>query len=152
MHGHVLSDDGKPIFMIKVCAYRESREVGKAYTDEQGRYNLDIEGGMPATLLFDTHHTLNNARDWHPSLAANIDPAPDLTLNRVVTDSGHGMDDAAWIDAFSAYMFASTLSEARDPGYASNAAGRLGQAKINNDVFWAMHALLWEHFQALAAA
>ena len=43
-------NNGKPLHMIKVSAYRDLDLVGKEYTDEAGRYGLTVPAGAPVTL------------------------------------------------------------------------------------------------------
>jgi hypothetical protein len=70
--GTVEDYDGVPINMIKVSIYRNTDFVEKAYTNESGRYEINIPASNPVTVWFDTHPTLNQADGWHPSVVSNL--------------------------------------------------------------------------------
>jgi hypothetical protein len=72
VHGTVNDASRKPLAMIRVLAIQEGREVERTYTSDDGSYSFEAPKGL-TTLSFDTHGTLTNARDWHPSVVANID-------------------------------------------------------------------------------
>jgi hypothetical protein len=103
--GMVQSGDGAPIPMIKVTIYRDDREVTHAFTGEDGKYVVGVANGKPITIRFDTHYSLNNAKDWHPSVVANVSAVKDVVLDRVLLRVGHGDGFTAFIDALSGYEF-----------------------------------------------
>lgn len=90
--GQLRSYDQTPIYMIKVTVCRDRHFVCHGYTNEEGRYEVSVPIGEPITVRFDTHYSLTNARDWHPSVVANVDATHDIVLNRflfrVGTDAG----------------------------------------------------------------
>lgn len=116
IHGKV-SDAGRtPISMIKVRALQDGREIERTYTDEDGTYSFEVPRAL-TTLMFDTHETLTNARDWHPSVVANIDPDAEeryLRCDRILMQVGTATTDEACVDALAGYMF-STLLRASQP-------------------------------------
>jgi hypothetical protein len=59
-----------------VTIYREDREVAHAFTSEDGKYVMSVAKGKPITVRFDTHFSLNNAKDWHPSGVWKCGPVP----------------------------------------------------------------------------
>src|SRR5436305_6101181 len=68
--GQVRGYDATPIAMIQVTVYRdsfESRELAHEYTDQEGKYRISVPPGTPITVRFDTHYSLTNAQEWHPS-------------------------------------------------------------------------------------
>ena len=136
IRGQVKGYDGKPINMIRVTIYRDSDpalEVQREYTDEQGNYWLTVPEGDPLTLRFDTHYSLTNAREWHPSVVANLDEVRDLVLNRRLLRVGQDGPYTAKVDALAAYHFCAVWNEAipnRD--YAEHAAARLGMIKFSS--------------------
>src|SRR5215207_4873803 len=103
--GMVQTGDGAPIHMIKVTIYREDREVAHAFTEEGGKYVMSVAKGKPITVRFDTHFSLNNAKDWHPSVVANVSAMKDVAVDRVLLRVGHGDGFTAFIDALSGYEF-----------------------------------------------
>ena len=151
MYGHVSSNDGKPVFMIKVSAYQGRKMITKDHTAEDGRYDLEITGDMPVTLLFDTHPTLNNAHEWQPSIVTNIMAGPEQKLDRTVSATGHFMEDANCVDTLSAYMFATTLEEGNQSDYAQVALSRLSQMKTPNGVLADTQEKLKAHFKTKAS-
>lgn len=70
MFGKVQGYDGKPIFMIEVSVYRDLELIDKSYTDNDGKYSVEVPEGEMISVLFDTHYSLNNAENWHPSVVA----------------------------------------------------------------------------------
>ncbi|WP_433521633.1 hypothetical protein ACQPZ2_30630 [Nocardia pseudovaccinii] len=101
IHGKVSDADRTPIFMIKVRALQDGREVERTYTGEDGTYSFEVPRAL-TTLIFDTHETLTNARDWHPSVVANIDPDADerdLRCDRILMQVGTATTDEACVDA-----------------------------------------------------
>jgi hypothetical protein len=119
--------------MIKVRALQDGREVERAYTGEDGTYSFEVPRKL-TTLMFDTHETLTNARDWHPSVVANIDPDAEerhLRCDRILMRVGTATTDEACVDALAGYLF-STLLHARQPDrdYADVAESRLSMMKM----------------------
>jgi hypothetical protein len=101
--GQLRSYDQTPIYMIKVTVYRDRHFIHHGYTNEEGRYEVSVPMGEPISVRFDTHHSLTNARDWHPSVVANVDATHDIVLNRflfrVGTDEG---GQTGFVDALTA--------------------------------------------------
>jgi hypothetical protein len=146
--GQLRSYDQKPIFMIKVTVYRDEHFVDHGYTNEEGRYAVSVPIGEPITLRFDTHYSLTNARDWHPSVVANVDATHDIVLNRfllrVGTDEG---GQTGFVDALTAYQFcAMWTAEGLEPEYAESAVRRLGPFKLTTRVLQDIRQVLQEHF------
>jgi hypothetical protein len=134
IRGQVRAYDGTPIRMIRVTAYRDSdpaSELAREYTDDAGNYDMSVSSGGPVTLRFDTHYSLTNAREWHPSVVANVDVSRDVLMNRLLLKVGHDGPYMATIDALAAYQFCAVWNGA-DPNreYASHAAARLGMIKF----------------------
>ena len=133
VHG-IVSDAGrKPLAMIRVLAIQEGRVVERKYTSDDGSYSFEVPKGL-MTLSFDTHGTLTNARDWHPSVVANIDTNVKemyLRYDRVLMKGGTAASDEACVDALAGYMF-SLMWTARlpDPAYAEAAEARLSSMKM----------------------
>jgi hypothetical protein len=129
--------DQAPAFMIKVSIYRDDKFVAKEYTNDDGKYGIhDIPVGAPITVLFDTHQTLNNAENWHPSVIANIEAKQNLELNHFVTRVGTFLSDTAVVDALAAYQLCAVWLETQLPldseerrEYAQHAAARLSRMK-----------------------
>ena len=133
VHGLVTDASRKPLHMIRVLAIQGGHEVERAYTSDDGSYSFEVPRGL-MTLGFDTHGTLTNARDWHPSVVANIDTdieATDLRCDRVLMKGGTAASDEACVDALAGYMF-SLMWTARVPdrAYAEAAAARLSSMKM----------------------
>jgi hypothetical protein len=133
VHGIVSDARRKPVAMILVLAIQEGRETERKYTSDDGRYSFEVPRGL-TTLSFDTHGTLNNARDWHPSVVANIDTNVEgmyLRCDRVLMKVGTAESDEACVDALAGYMF-SLIWTARlpDRAYAEAAAARLSSMKM----------------------
>ena len=154
--GQVKGYDGKPINMIRVTAYRDSDpalEVQHEYTNEQGNYRLTAPAGGPLTLRFDTHYSLTNAREWHPSVVANLDEVRDLVLNRLLLRVGHDGPYTAKVDALAAYHFCAVWNEAiPNREYAEHAAARLGMIKFSSPQLQEIAGKLAELFRAQAQA
>lgn len=157
IHGKVQDYNQKPIFMIQVSAWllREDKfsyaEVNRAYTNEDGIYELSVMPGTPITMRFDTHWSLVNAKEWHPSVVANIDAKQDIILNRSLMRVGTGGDDIATLDAFTAYQFcAMWTAKEKDREsartYAESAASRLSQMKMPLPEFAEFQQKLIEFF------
>ncbi|MFE0647237.1 carboxypeptidase regulatory-like domain-containing protein [Streptomyces sp. NPDC059534] len=148
MYGHVRSvTDKKPIAMIKVSVFQDRSLVGKAYTDEEGRYTVDVPTGEPVTVLFDTHWSLTNAEEWHPSLVANVIADDDSPLDRYLVKGATGADTPSTVDLLSGYLFAAV---ANDVEYARPAASRLSSLKVPSGVLHDVQRRLQEHFEAEA--
>lgn len=79
--GHVYGYDRAPIFNIKVSAYHDRKYVGHVFTNEAGKYQISVPSDTALSVCFDTHETLTNAKEWHPSVVANIDAKQDIVLN-----------------------------------------------------------------------
>ena len=58
IRGQVRSREGAPIFMIKISVYRDTDLLAHDYTDNDGRYSIQVPAGEPMTVRFDTHPTL----------------------------------------------------------------------------------------------
>ncbi len=141
-----------PIFMIKVSAYRETDFLEKAYSDESGRYDLTIPSGELITIWFDTHPTLTNSREWHPSVIANLGAQQSFVLDRRLVKVGETGGTSADVDAFTAYQFAA-LFVGHDRGsvddqYPRSAADRLRRLKVPSALQNA-HADLARYFDSL---
>lgn len=133
VHGIVSDASRTPLAMIRVLAIQEGREVERQYTRDDGSYSFEVPKGL-TTLSFDTHGTLTNARDWHPSVVANIDTNVEgrsLRCDRVLMKGGTAGSDEACVDALAGYMF-SLMWTARlpDRAYAEAAAARLSSMKM----------------------
>jgi hypothetical protein len=152
MHGHVSGSDGKPAFLVEVCAYRGRDMIDKSHTDDKGRYRLEITGDGPLTILFDTHPSLTTANDWQPSMLANITVDKDQPIDRALSKVGQFMADDACADTLGAYMFITTTQEGGEKEYAEVAAARLSQMKMPNRTLDDIQDKLLEHFRKLAAA
>jgi hypothetical protein len=146
--GQLRSYDQTPIYMIKVTVYRDRHFIRHGYTNEEGRYEVSVPIGEPISVRFDTHHSLTNARDWHPSVVANVDATHDIVLNRflfrVGTDTG---GQTGFVDALTAYQFcAMWTAEGSEPEYAESALARLGPFKLTTRVLEDIRQILIEHF------
>jgi hypothetical protein len=133
VHGIVSDASRKPLAMICVLAMQEGREVERTYTSDDGSYSFEVPKGS-TTLSFDTHGTLINARDWHPSVVANIDTNVEgmsLRCDRVLMKGGTAVSDEACVDALAGYMFSLMWTARRpDRAYAEAAAVRLSSMKM----------------------
>jgi hypothetical protein len=147
--GQLRSYDQTPISMIKVTVYRDQQYLLHEYTNAEGRYKVSVPKGAPLTVRFDTHHSLTNAKDWHPSVVANIDATHDTVLNRLLfrvgTDEG---GQAGFVDALAAYQFCAmwTAGDA-EPEYAESALSRLGAFKLTTRVLEDIRQVLLKHFR-----
>jgi hypothetical protein len=151
--GVVRGYDRTPIDMIEVTVYRDTRFVAKEYTNKEGKYEVSVPTGAPITVRFDTHWSLTNARDWHPSVVANIEATKDIVLDRFLMGVGMGVSETAAIDALTAYQFCATWI-AGDPNttYAEDAAFRVSQMKLITEVLRDIQRRLEEHFRKEAHA
>jgi hypothetical protein len=143
--GQVRGFGGTPIHMIRVTVYRDY-EVAHEYTSEDGKYRISVPQGAPITVRFDTHYSLTNAREWHPSVVADVDAKQDVLLDRFLLQVGSGESDAAAIDALAAYQF-SAVWNAKDSNraYAEHAAARLGMLKVPS-VLGSIYDKMRDHF------
>jgi hypothetical protein len=146
--GVVRTNRDVPIHMIKVTIYRDDRELLHAFTGEDGKYKVAVPKGKPVTVRFDTHWSLTNARDWHPSVVANVEATKDQSVDRILLRVGHGDDFTTFIDALSGYEFGAFWEEA-DPskGYAESAVERLGMLKLRPNILIEAQRKLQDHFR-----
>jgi Carboxypeptidase regulatory-like domain len=133
VHGIVRDGSQKPIPMIRVVAVQDGREIERTYTSDDGRYSFEVPRGL-TTLSFDAHGTLTNARDWHPSVVANLDTNVEekyLRCDRVLLKGGTTASDEACVDALAGYMFSLMWTARRpDRAYAEAAEARLSSMKM----------------------
>ena len=117
----------------------------------EGKYEVSMAMGTPITVRFDTHWSLINARDWHPSVVANIEATKDIVLDRFLMRVGMGNSETAAIGALTAYQFCATWT-AGDPNhtYAEDAAFRVSQMKFITEVLSDVQWMLEEHFKKQA--
>ena len=149
--GIVQTGDGAPIQMIKVTIYREDREVAHAFTGENGKYVMSVAKGKPITIRFDTHYSLNNAKEWHPSVVANVSAMKDVAVDRVLLRVGHGDGFTTFIDALSGYEFGAFCEEREaNQAYAQSAAERLVQMKLPISILQEFQRKLADHFRERA--
>jgi hypothetical protein len=154
IHGIVSDASRKPLAMIGVLAIQEGRAIERKYTSDDGRYSFEVPRGL-TTLSFDTHGTLTNAREWHPSVVANIDTNVEgiyLRCDRVLMKVGTAESDEACVDALAGYMF-SLMWTARlpDRAYAEAAEARLSSMKMPLPELDKFRSLLLELFAQRAA-
>ena len=145
MHGHVRIITGDaPIFMIKVSVYRPDLTlIDRAYTNDDGSYSVDVPAGETVTVRFDTHHSLNNADDWQPSLVTDVVADDAVPLDRRLVPVGQFADTAR------AFLVASAVE---GPEYAAHAMTRLSQIKQNTLLLQHIQAALLQHFTEQADA
>jgi hypothetical protein len=152
IYGQVRSYDGTPIEMIKVSCYRDSRLVEHGYTEGDGRYLISVPAGEPMAVRFDTHPTVNNSRQWHPSVIAHLEVGKDTPLDRRLVKVGTSAGIVADIDALAAYQFAAMWTAASvDPeseAYSKEAAARLLEMKFTEDVLGEIQRKLIAHFES----
>ncbi|MDX3523373.1 carboxypeptidase regulatory-like domain-containing protein [Streptomyces scabiei] len=147
--------DNTPISMIKVSVYRPDLTlIGKAYTDDEGYYSVDIPRGESVTVRFDTHHTLNNAEDWQPSLVANVIADSSEPLDRHLAPAGQFADTTTGVDVLGAFLLAAAVGEAEsdgkpdaENGYAHSASARLSRIKQNALALQNIQAALLRYFE-----
>ncbi|WP_328834716.1 carboxypeptidase regulatory-like domain-containing protein [Streptomyces europaeiscabiei] len=151
MHGHVRTITGdEPIFMIKVSVYRPDLTlIEHAYTNDVGSYSVDVPAGQTVTVRFDTHHSLNNADGWQPSLVADVVADDAVPLDRRLVPVGQFADTARGIDVLAAFLLASAVE---GPQYAAHATTRLSQIKQNTLFLQHIQAALLQHFTEQADA
>ncbi|MGB9927606.1 MAG: hypothetical protein ACPK85_04305 [Methanosarcina sp.] len=155
IHGKVQGYDQKPIFMIQVSAWVEEnnafRQVDRTYTDEAGIYRLPVPKKGLVSIRFDTHWSLTNVNEWHPSVVSNIDTIiatdidtnigpgqdiVDIVLNRYLMKVGTSSGPTAEIDALTAYQFCAAwnargIDRETARKYSESAVSRLSQMKIS---------------------
>jgi hypothetical protein len=133
VHGIVSDASRKPLAMIRVLAIQEGRQVERTFTTDDGSYSFEVPKGLTA-LSFDTHGTLTNALDWHPSVVANLDTNVEgmsLRCDRVLMKGGTAASDEACVDALAGYMFSLMwTAHLPDRAYAEAAAARLSSMKM----------------------
>ncbi|MEU9147092.1 carboxypeptidase regulatory-like domain-containing protein [Streptomyces sp. NPDC048349] len=131
--------------MIKVSVHREDlSEIDHVFTDEEGRYSVAVAEGETVTVRFDTHHSLTNARDWQPSVVANVITSDTTPLDRCLLPTGHDFG-AAWnTDALNGYVMAAAVNEVEE--YAPTAAYRLSMLKQPTPVLASLQRRLLDHF------
>jgi hypothetical protein len=133
VHGIVRDASHQPLTMIRVLAIQEGREVERQYTGDDGSYSFEVPKGL-TTLSFDTHGTLTNAHDWHPSVVANVDTNVEgryLRCDRVLMKGGTAASDEASVDALAGYLFSFLWTDRLpDRAYAEAAAERLSSMKM----------------------
>src|ERR671939_1992323 len=95
IYGQVRSHEGAPIFMIKISVYRDTDLIAHGYTDNDGRYSITVPAGGPITVRFDTHPTVTNSRDWHPSVVASLEAGGDVMLDCLLVKVGTNGGGAA---------------------------------------------------------
>ena len=145
--GVVHAIDDTPINMIKVTLYRDAHELNHAFTAEDGKYAMTVPKGKPITVRFDTHLTLNNSLDWHPSVVANVGATQDVSVDRILLRVGHADSNTYSIDALSGYEFASYWEE-MDPskGYEQSAQRRLAMMKNTSPILQELQQKLQDYF------
>jgi hypothetical protein len=147
--GQVKDFQEQPISNIKVTIYRDDREIDHVFTDEKGKYDISIAKGDLITIRFDTHPTLVNAKDWHPSVVANLEAKQDISLNRFLLQAGQGFDQVTFIDALAAYEF-SAFWEKNNSSYAETVLLRMGMMKLVSPVLQRIHRELEDFFRELS--
>jgi hypothetical protein len=149
MFGRVQGYDGKPIFMIKVSVYRDLELIDYSYTDNDGKYTIEVPEGQMISVLFDTHYSLNNAEDKHPSVVANLVCKNNVPLDRTLMGTQEAPTQIAAVDALCAYLFAAQLisTPLEKPSYAKNAASRLPQLRLANQFLRETQQNLLEYFR-----
>jgi hypothetical protein len=146
--GQVRGFDFKPIMTIKVTVYSDQEELNHVFTDAQGRYSIAGPAGQALTIRFDTHHSITNSREWHPSVVANIEANKDTSLDRFLMRVGFVESETAAVDALAAYQFAAMWGAERE--YAESAGARLGQIKFTTRTLVEISTKLRDHFSQLA--
>lgn len=100
IYGQVHDNDFNSIHNIKVSVFDKNLHyIDHKHTDIDGKYHLSIPSGRPITVYFDTDSSLKNAREWHPSVVANIYTKKDIVLNRFLMQTNDSTGAAADIDA-----------------------------------------------------
>jgi hypothetical protein len=132
-----------------VSVYRNTELLEHDHTGNDGRYWISIPAGAPITIRFDTHPTLNNSRDWHPSVIASLEAGENIALDCLLVKVGTTEGGAADVDALAAYQFtAMWTARGVDSGsaeYGKGAAARLAQMKFTDDVLLEIQRTLIAH-------
>ena len=147
--GQIKDFQEQPISNIKVTIYRDDHEIDHVFTDEKGKYDISIPKGNLITIRFDTHPTLVNAKNWHPSVVANLEAKQNIVLNRFLLQAGHGSSQATFIDALAAYEF-SAFWEENNPHYAETVLLRVGMMKLISPFLQKIHRELDDFFRELS--
>ena len=154
--GRVHTNRDIPVHMIKITVYRNDREVRHVFTGEDGKYAVSVPNGTPVAVRFDTHWSLNNSADWHPSVVANVNATKDISVDRTLLRAGAGDEFNAFttfVDALSGYEFGAFWEEEGEPKlYAQSAAPRLGTLRFRLPVLHEIQRKLQEHFLERARA
>jgi hypothetical protein len=151
--GLVRTQNGGPVANIEITVYRNMNEVADAYTGQDGKYTISFPGGDPITMQFDTHWSLTNSRDWHPSVVANMTATQNFSFDRVLLPVGAAgtYGGVAEIDALSGYLYGALLEQMKpNKAYAGDAAFRLSQMKMTSEVLSELQKKLEDHFRARA--
>jgi hypothetical protein len=149
--GRVRGYDGSPIHMIKVTVYRDQQYLAHVYTNEEGKYQVFVPRGEPITVRFDTHWSLTNVKEWHPSVVAIVDATKDFALDRILLRVGTDAGQTAAIDALTAYQFCAMWTATdSEPAYAEYTAFRVSQMKFTTEVLRDVQKKLEEHFREQA--
>lgn len=152
--GSVSDYNGKPVPMIRVTAYRDTDpavQLTREYTNDEGKYVMSVPSGEPITLRFDTHYSLTNAREWHPSVVANLDAKEDLRISRYLLNVGQDGPYMVTTDVLAAYHFCLVWNAADlNRAYAEIAAVRLGMFKSPYRELQEVCSKLIEHFREQA--
>ncbi|MEU0007961.1 carboxypeptidase regulatory-like domain-containing protein [Streptomyces sp. NPDC006314] len=137
-----------PIPLIKVSVYRSDLTlIDHAYTDDEGRYTVEVPHGDSVTVRFDTHPTLNNAQDWQPSVVANVLASDEVPLDRYLMRSGQDADQVSAVDALSGYLLAAALGDGEvGDGYPATARARLSMLKQQSRVLQEAQETLHRYF------
>jgi hypothetical protein len=150
IHGKVQGYDDKPIFNIKVSVYDDDSLLTHVFTGEDGTYSVSVPAAKIVTVRFDTSTSLNNAREWHPSVVANVGTERDVLLDRRLMEVGMGLTETAAIDALHGYEFAAlwikTESVEEQAAYADNAGARIGMLKLSTRILTDMEQQLRDYF------
>ncbi|MFD6175056.1 hypothetical protein [Streptomyces coeruleorubidus] len=85
-----------------------------------------MPAGETVTVRFDTHHLLNNADSWQPSLVTEVVADDAVPLDRRLVPVGQFADTARGIDVLAANLLASAV-EGQE--YAVHATTRLSEIK-----------------------
>lgn len=147
--GEVKDFQEQPISNIKVTIYRDDHEINHVFTGENGKYDISIPRGNLITIRFDTHPTLVNAKDWNPSVVANLEAKQDFVLNRFLLKAGRGSSQATFIDVLAAYGF-SAFWEENNPRYAETVLLRMGMMKLISPVLQRFQRDLEDYFRELS--
>ena len=152
--GRVRDYGGNAVRMIRVTVYRDSdpaSELAREYTNDEGNYSISVPAGAPITVRFDTHYSLINARESHPSVVANVDAKEDVRINRFLLKVGSDGPYTVTTDVLAAYHFCIVWNAADlNREYANNAAARLGMLKSPYRELQEICSKLGDHFREQA--